>query len=79
MEFNPSLESLDAALSRITGRGKSDLSLTNAIFYCDWLADNPRAIIDLKLEPVMIHYLKRRSYLKALECLASNRADAETE
>lgn len=61
------LEKLSAAIARINGDRNSDWSLTNALVYCDQVANNS----DLPLNPHLRHYLQRRSYVKAAAHLQS--------
>jgi hypothetical protein len=58
---NTSLKMLFVALSRIVADDELQLSLTEAISYCDQLSRRK----DSSLDPRLLHYLERRSYAKA--------------
>lgn len=58
---NICLQKLFLALSRIVGDNKLDMSLTEALAFCDQLANQQDSGLDSRLH----HYLERRSYRKA--------------
>ena len=58
---NICLQKLFVALSRIVGDDKLQISLTEALAFCDQMANRR----DSNLDPRLRHYLERRSYGKA--------------